>query len=109
MAAPPLPPSSSSNPAPRKLPSVPVPSVAMTVAYDSSFRGWSSGSHGAVCLEDKFEVLKDVGDGSFGSVSLARVRSAGAHIARRGTLVRLPARSHPPARELTACRLPSRR
>ncbi|EOD53077.1 Meiosis induction protein kinase [Neofusicoccum parvum] len=59
----------------------------MTVAYDSSFRGWSSGSHGAVCLEDKFEVLKDVGDGSFGSVSLARVRSAGAHIARRGTLV----------------------
>ncbi|KAF2088834.1 putative serine/threonine-protein kinase [Saccharata proteae CBS 121410] len=62
----------------------------MTVAYDSSFRGWSSGSHStqhAVCLEDKFEVLKDVGDGSFGSVSLARVRSAGAHIARRGTLV----------------------
>ncbi|KAK7549399.1 serine/threonine-protein kinase MAK [Phyllosticta citricarpa] len=59
----------------------------MTVAYDTSFRAWSSGSHGAVCLEDKFEVLKDVGDGSFGSVSLARVRSAGAHLARRGTLV----------------------
>ncbi|KAF2145797.1 uncharacterized protein K452DRAFT_324655 [Aplosporella prunicola CBS 121167] len=59
----------------------------MTVAYDSSYRGWSSGSHNAACLEDKFEVLKDVGDGSFGSVSLARVRSAGAHIARRGTLV----------------------
>ncbi|KAL8941090.1 MAG: hypothetical protein Q9216_002461 [Gyalolechia sp. 2 TL-2023] len=41
----------------------------------------------ATCLEDKFEVLKDIGDGSFGSVALARVRTAGAHIARRGTLV----------------------
>ena len=25
-------------------------------------------------LEDRFEVLKDIGDGSFGSVALARVR-----------------------------------
>lgn len=41
----------------------------------------------AVCLEDKFEVLKDIGDGSFGSVVLARVRTAGAHIARRGSVV----------------------
>ncbi|KAL8641671.1 MAG: hypothetical protein Q9228_001553 [Teloschistes exilis] len=41
----------------------------------------------ASCLEDRFEVLKDIGDGSFGSVSLARVRTAGAHIARAGTLV----------------------
>lgn len=41
----------------------------------------------AMCLEDRFEVLKDIGDGSFGSVALARVRTAGAHIARRGTLV----------------------
>lgn len=41
----------------------------------------------ATCLEDRFEVLKDIGDGSFGSVALARVRTAGAHIARRGTLV----------------------
>ncbi|KAL8969640.1 MAG: hypothetical protein Q9183_001907 [Haloplaca sp. 2 TL-2023] len=41
----------------------------------------------ASCLEDRFEVLKDIGDGSFGSVALARVRTAGAQIARRGTLV----------------------
>lgn len=33
-------------------------------------------------------MLKEVGDGSFGSVSLARVRGAGSHVARRGTLVR---------------------
>lgn len=39
-------------------------------------------------LEDRFEVLKDIGDGSFGSVVLARVRSAGSNIARRGTVVR---------------------
>ncbi|KAF2463329.1 meiosis induction protein kinase-like protein [Lindgomyces ingoldianus] len=42
--------------------------------------GWSS-------LEEKYEVMKEIGDGSFGSVALARVRTAGAHIARRGTLV----------------------
>ncbi|KAI4192767.1 MAG: hypothetical protein LQ346_004177 [Caloplaca aetnensis] len=41
----------------------------------------------ATCLDDRFEILKDIGDGSFGSVALARVRTAGAHIARRGTLV----------------------
>lgn len=40
-----------------------------------------------MCLEDRFEVLKEIGDGSFGSVALARVRSGGAQIARRGTLV----------------------
>ncbi|KAL8940532.1 MAG: hypothetical protein Q9211_002235 [Gyalolechia sp. 1 TL-2023] len=50
-------------------------------------RGSSNGPMSAVCLEDRFEVLKDIGDGSFGSVALARVRTAGAHIARRGTLV----------------------
>ena len=48
-------------------------------------------SHGAplssVCLEDKFELIKEIGDGSFGSVALARVRTAGAHVARRGSLV----------------------
>ena len=60
----------------------------MAVAYDMTYRSWPHGTHGAVCLEDKFEVLKEIGDGSFGSVALARVRSAGAHIARRGTLVR---------------------
>lgn len=58
------------------------------IAYETQHRGWSQGSQStAVCLEDKFEILKDIGDGSFGSVALARVRSAGAHIARRGTLV----------------------
>jgi hypothetical protein len=41
-----------------------------------------------VALEDRFEVLKEIGDGSFGSVVLARVRSAGANVARRGTVVR---------------------
>ena len=41
----------------------------------------------ASSLEDKFEVLKDIGDGSFGSVVLARVRTAGAHVARRGSVV----------------------
>ncbi|KAG7121135.1 Meiosis induction protein kinase IME2/SME1 like [Verticillium longisporum] len=40
-----------------------------------------------VALEDRFEVLKEIGDGSFGSVALARVRSGGAHVARRGTVV----------------------
>lgn len=38
-------------------------------------------------LEDRFEVLKDIGDGSFGSVVLARVRSAGSSVARRGTVI----------------------
>lgn len=40
-----------------------------------------------MCLEDKFEVIKDIGDGSFGSVTLGRTRSAGAHLVRRNTLV----------------------
>ena len=38
-------------------------------------------------LEDRFEVIKDIGDGSFGSVVLARVRTAGANVARRGSVV----------------------
>jgi meiosis induction protein kinase IME2/SME1 len=59
----------------------------MTVSSDLSHRNSALWSGGAVCLEDKFEVLKDIGDGSFGSVVLARVRSGGAHIARRGTIV----------------------
>ncbi|QIX01930.1 hypothetical protein AMS68_007447 [Peltaster fructicola] len=60
----------------------------MTVAaYDNTYRGWSSGSQSAICLEDKYEVLKDIGDGSFGSVVLGRTRSAGAHVVKRGTMV----------------------
>ncbi|KAF1984685.1 meiosis induction protein kinase-like protein [Aulographum hederae CBS 113979] len=59
----------------------------MTMVQDAPYRGWSQGSHSPVCLEDRFEILKEIGDGSFGSVALGRVRSAGAHIARRGTLV----------------------
>lgn len=59
----------------------------MTVAYESSYRGYSSGSQSALCLEDRFEIIKDIGDGSFGSVALGRTRGAGAHIVRKGTLV----------------------
>lgn len=47
----------------------------------------SNGMSQAGALEDRFEVLKDIGDGSFGSVVLARVRSAGSNVARRGTVV----------------------
>lgn len=61
----------------------------MTVAYDSAARGLSSPmiANTGTALEDRFEVLKEIGDGSFGSVVLARVRSAGSNIARRGTVV----------------------
>ena len=59
------------------------------MAVENQFppRGSSNGTVSAVCLDDKFELIKEIGDGSFGSVALARVRTAGAHIARRGTLV----------------------
>lgn len=40
-----------------------------------------------MALEERFEVIKDIGDGSFGSVALARVRGNGSNIARRGTMV----------------------
>ncbi|CAJ2511590.1 Uu.00g072150.m01.CDS01 [Anthostomella pinea] len=40
-----------------------------------------------MALQDRFEVLKEIGDGSFGSVALARVRTAGASVARRGTVI----------------------
>lgn len=43
--------------------------------------------HGWASLEERYEVMKEIGDGSFGSVALARVRTAGSHVARRGTLV----------------------
>jgi hypothetical protein len=42
-----------------------------------------------MALEDRFDVIKEIGDGSFGSVVLARVRTAGANVARRGTVVSL--------------------
>jgi meiosis induction protein kinase IME2/SME1 len=43
----------------------------------------------SACLEDRFEVLKDIGDGSFGTVVLARVRSQASHIARKNSIVSL--------------------
>ena len=61
----------------------------MASEYDFPPRASSNGPMSATRLEDKFELLKEIGDGSFGSVALARVRTAGAHIARRGTLVGL--------------------
>ncbi|KAB8208789.1 Catalytic domain of Male germ cell-Associated Kinase-like Serine/Threonine Kinase [Aspergillus parasiticus SU-1] len=58
----------------------------MTVSYDhSSLRNAAPTS--MATLEDRFEVMKEVGDGSFGSVAVARVRTAGSNIARRGTMV----------------------
>lgn len=61
----------------------------MTVTHDMTHRfSTAHGSHSQpVALEDRFEVLKDIGDGSFGSVALARVRTAGASVARRGTVI----------------------
>jgi len=61
----------------------------MTVAHDLLHRRSSTPTptSGTASLEDRFEVLKDIGDGSFGSVVLARVRSAGSNVARRGTVV----------------------
>lgn len=58
----------------------------MTVVHDLTHRGSLVGSN-TMALEDRFEVLKEIGDGSFGSVCLARVRTAGANVARRGTVV----------------------
>ncbi|KAL9583370.1 MAG: hypothetical protein Q9212_002743 [Teloschistes hypoglaucus] len=59
----------------------------MAASHEHPHRKSSNGAMVASCLEDRFEVLKDIGDGSFGSVALARVRTAGAHIARAGSLV----------------------
>ena len=59
----------------------------MPLSHEYPPRGSSYSTISSTCLEDRFELLKDIGDGSFGSVALARVRTAGAHIARRGTLV----------------------
>lgn len=57
----------------------------MTVSYELPTRAATQAS--TATLEDRFEVIKEVGDGSFGSVAVARVRTAGAHVARRNTLV----------------------
>ncbi|KAI7788647.1 hypothetical protein LA080_008537 [Diaporthe eres] len=59
----------------------------MTVAHDLTHRGSALTGCNGYALEDRFEVLKEIGDGSFGSVVLARVRTAGANVARRGTVV----------------------
>ncbi|KAF2762026.1 kinase-like protein [Pseudovirgaria hyperparasitica] len=59
----------------------------MTVAFDPTHRVYSQGGRAPLCLEDKYEIMKEIGDGSFGSVVLGRVRSAGSHVARRGSLV----------------------
>lgn len=59
----------------------------MTVSHDYPHRGSNHPPANMLALEDRFEVLKEIGDGSFGSVALARVRTAGAAVARRGTVV----------------------
>lgn len=59
----------------------------MTVVHTMTPQGSSHGIGSGQALEDRFEVLKEIGDGSFGSVVLARVRSAGATVARRGTVI----------------------
>lgn len=56
----------------------------MTVTYESPARGTQTSM---ATLEDRFQVMKEIGDGSFGSVAVARVRTAGSHLARRGTMV----------------------
>lgn len=61
--------------------------------------GWAS-------LSERYEVIREVGDGSFGSVALARVRAAGSHIARRNTMVSPP--SHLTHAVLRPGRLPSK-
>jgi meiosis induction protein kinase IME2/SME1 len=50
--------------------------------------GQRPASYALSALEDRFEVIKDIGDGSFGSVALARVRANGSSVARRNTMVR---------------------
>ncbi|KAF4556946.1 Sporulation protein kinase pit1-like protein [Elsinoe fawcettii] len=63
----------------------------MAVAVESFSRGWASHhnhtSNPAITLEDKYEIVKEIGDGSFGSVCLGRTRSAGATVVRRNTMV----------------------
>jgi meiosis induction protein kinase IME2/SME1 len=59
----------------------------MTVMYETP-RPWPQPpTSSPLGLDDKFEVIREIGDGSFGSVSLARVRTAGAAVAKKGTMV----------------------
>ena len=58
----------------------------MTVCYDHHSLSRGAAPTSVASLEDRFEVLKEVGDGSFGSVAVARVRTAGSNVARRGTI-----------------------
>lgn len=60
------------------------PTVIMAVTAEY---GQIGSSNAYAPLEGRFEVIKEIGDGSFGNVVLARVRAAGAHVARRGTMV----------------------
>lgn len=55
----------------------------MTVTYDFSLRSQSA----MATLEGRFEVVKDIGDGSFGSVVLAYARGGGSNGPRKGTMV----------------------
>lgn len=58
-------------------------SYAMRQAYTHT----SSPQH-RLTLEDKYQIVKEIGDGSFGSVVLGRTRTAGAVAVRRNTMVR---------------------
>lgn len=66
----------------------------MPATYEYPNRMSSMNPGQSMVLEDRFEIIKDIGDGSFGSVALARVRTAGAAVAKRGTLVSFMA-AHP--------------
>lgn len=57
----------------------------MAISQEYPTRGSSYST--MTTLEDRFELIREIGDGSFGSVALARVRTAGANVARRGTMV----------------------
>jgi meiosis induction protein kinase IME2/SME1 len=59
----------------------------MTTTMEPSQKSAATYGTSPMALEERFEVIKDIGDGSFGSVVLARVRTAGASVARRGTIV----------------------
>ena len=73
-----------------------LPFDTMTITVESSDAVSPYRANNTWALEDRFEILKeDIGDGSFGSVALARVRTAGAHLARRGTMVGLHLRRRP--------------